>query len=813
MPRICGRGYQARAARLSLMFLLGATTTLATGPAWAAEIDGSTLSQALQLEIFVNGRTTGLIVTVHRDPNGTMRASAADLADLRIPAPRSDSTGDVSLNEISGLTYRYDERDQSLYLTIKPGGLTAQTMTAAGNERDAQGITLAPGVGGFVNYSVFASVARAERHTAFAGASIALDGGIYSPFGEIRQSGLVEHDGRRAHAVRLDTSLIHVMPERNLTLTIGDAIAGGLAWSRPIRFGGIQLQRDFALRPDLVTLPLPSISGTAAVPSSLDIYVNGVRSFSSTVSEGRFQVDNLPAITGGGNARVVLRDIQGREIETVTPYFISGRLLRPGLTEFSLEAGVPREEYGTESFGYRGDPFIAASARHGLYSLITVEGHLELSPHVAVVGAGVNLPTSTFGVLSLAASASASRSGAGALIYASYEADVGGVRITAEARQTFGTYFDLATVNAISALSKTSSARTYAIASVLTPRASERITAAVPLGFLLGDLSLSYAREQRIDGDTLSTTSIFFGTTFAHAVSLTVTAFRTFEPRSATGIFAGVSLPFGGRSNASVSVNHDAGGTSVAMEASRALSPETGSVGWHVSDVEGNHPFRSASLDYQGGVATVHGQIAQNAGTAYANVRAEGSIVFDRSLFFARRLESSFAIVDAGAGNVAVSYQNRQMGATNRRGLFLIPNIRPFERNLIAIDPNGFPVDRFAAQPAQDIRPVGFGGVHVRFGVTATWESAVLHVVDERGDDLPVGAEIILNGGVPQVIGYDGLVQVDALLPRNIASVQYDQKRCQFSFTRVLRENSLLPLGPMQCRAPITYAFQEARPQ
>ena len=807
------RRHKARSASSFLALILGAANLVAAAPAHAKDIDQSAAAQTLQLEVFVNGRTSGLIVAVGRDPDGVIRVSANDLAELRIPTPRTDGPAEVALSDVPQLRYIYDEPSQSLFLTIRPEDMAAQRLTATQQDTGAGDITLAPGFGSYVNYSVFASVAHTDRRTAFAGASIAFDGGIYSPVGELRQSGLVEFDGRQSRFVRLDTSLIRVVTERDLIFTAGDGIASGLAWTRPIRFGGIQLQRNFAVRPDLVTLPLPSVSGSAAVPSSLDIYIDGIRSYSTTVAEGRFRVDNLPAITGGGNARVVLRDIQGREIETVTPYFISARLLRPGLTEFSVEAGVPREHYGTESFGYQGNPFIAASARRGLSGPLTVEGHVELSPDVVVAGAGVNLPTGTLGVLSLASSASASRSGAGALLYASYEANLRGVRLTAEAMQTFGTYFDLATLNAVSALVRPRNGRDDAIASAMTPRASERVTVAVPLRLIGGDLSLSYAREQRVGGDTLSTSSIFFGRTFARSVSMTVTAFRTFEPRRALGLFAGISIPFGGRNNASVSVNHDAGGASVSMEASRALSQESGSVGWHVSDVEGDHPFRSASLDYQGRAATLHGQVAQNGGTVYANVRAEGSIVFDRALFLARRLDSSFAIVDAGARNVEVSYQNRPVGTTNADGLLLIPNVRSFERNLVAIDPNSLPIDRFAERPTQTFRPIGFGGVHVRFGVAATQDTALLHVVNEQGEDLPVGAEIIVNDGPAHVIGFDGLVQVEALSAHNIAFVQHDGTRCQFSFTRAPRVNSLQPQGPMQCRAPTNYAKQETRPR
>ncbi|MGY3695904.1 hypothetical protein ACVIGA_005984 [Bradyrhizobium sp. USDA 3240] len=37
-----------------------------------------------------------------------------------------------------------------------------------------------------------------------------------------------------------------------------------------MRLGGVQMQTNFALRPDLVTLPIPALSGSAAVPSTLD---------------------------------------------------------------------------------------------------------------------------------------------------------------------------------------------------------------------------------------------------------------------------------------------------------------------------------------------------------------------------------------------------------------------------------------------------------------------------------------------------------------------------------------------------------------
>jgi outer membrane usher protein len=36
-------------------------------------------------------------------------------------------------------------------------------------------------------------------------------------------------------------------------------------WARPIRLGGVQVERDFLLRPDLITAPLPALSGSDEV--------------------------------------------------------------------------------------------------------------------------------------------------------------------------------------------------------------------------------------------------------------------------------------------------------------------------------------------------------------------------------------------------------------------------------------------------------------------------------------------------------------------------------------------------------------------
>ena len=205
--------------------------------------------------------------------------------------------------------------------------------------------------------------------------------------------------------LRLETSFSYSHPESLVTYRVGDSISGGLAWTRSIRFGGIQAQRNFGLRSDLVTAPLPSFSGSAAVPSTLDVYLNNSKTYTQEVPPGPFEVNNLPLIAGG-EARLVLRDATGREVETTLPFYTSPQLLREDLTYFSIETGFPRIHYGTESNDYVAKEFASMSVRHGLADWLTLEGHAEEVSGLYNGGAGLLVRTGNFGMLSAAASGS-----------------------------------------------------------------------------------------------------------------------------------------------------------------------------------------------------------------------------------------------------------------------------------------------------------------------------------------------------------------------------------------------------------------------
>ena len=144
----------------------------------------------------------------------------------------------------------------------------------------------------------------------------------------------------RFDALRLNTTLTYSDPATMISYRAGDVITGGFAWTRPIRIGGLQMQRNFGLRPDLVTLPLPAARGSAAVPSVADVYINNVKTYSQDINTGPYLLSNLPAITGSGTARVILRDSSGHTTESVLPFYLSANLLAPGMFDYSADLFV-----------------------------------------------------------------------------------------------------------------------------------------------------------------------------------------------------------------------------------------------------------------------------------------------------------------------------------------------------------------------------------------------------------------------------------------------------------------------------------------
>ncbi len=147
-------------------------------------------------------------------------------------------------------------------------------------------------------------------------------------------------------AIRLDSAYTFADVNTLRRYSLGDFITGGLAWTRPIHLEGIQINSDFSMRPDLVTFPVPTITGSAAVPSTVNVLADGNLSASSQVAAGPFEVPQLPVVEGAGTISMTLTDAMGQQVTVTQPFYASSTMLAPGLQTFAVQSGLVRRRLG-----------------------------------------------------------------------------------------------------------------------------------------------------------------------------------------------------------------------------------------------------------------------------------------------------------------------------------------------------------------------------------------------------------------------------------------------------------------------------------
>ena len=530
----------------------------------------------LQLEVFINQAPTHLIGSFTMATGRRIAARRAELEEIGLK-PRGYASPDqlIALDELVGLSYRYDEASQKIFIMVVDELREARTLNGSAAPKDD--VAVRADYGGVLNYTLFtAGSGRWEprfspRSFAFNGSSATFDARAFTPFGTLSQSGILRTTSfdNRFDALRLDTTFAYSDRETLTTYRAGDAISGGLAWTRPIRIGGLQAQRNFGLRPDLVTLPLPSASGSAAVPSTVDVFVNNVRTSSQDIESGPFRISNVPAVTGSGTARVVLRDASGRETVTSLPFYVSSKLLAQGLYDFSLEAGMPRFSYATAADTYARQFVTSASGRSGLLDWLTLEGHAEAGAGLWNAGAGANVQTGSFGVASGALAASHFGGRFGLQGYLAYETSVLGASIQVSSQRTFGSYDDLASVTArlqagifadpqsvlsgfsfANASFANSSWPVGAVPGALwlsarAPKALDRFSIGLPLPFDLSTLSASFIHLEDATGRVSRILSASWSRGLAYQATAFATAFADIGDRRNCGFLVGLSIPLG----------------------------------------------------------------------------------------------------------------------------------------------------------------------------------------------------------------------------------------------------------------------------
>lgn len=790
-----------------------AVLCLVSGPAAGDPVAAQNVN--LQLEVFLDGRPAKLIGAFMRLPDGQMASQRRELREIGIAAPGTGKDDDlIVLESIPDLVYRYDETRQTINL-VAPLQLRS-THDYDGQGPTVDGVPVKSTTGAVLNYNLYTSALRSPKLSgvSYQGASASLDARLFSPWGTLSQSGILgSTTSAKVTQLRLETTFAYSDPDSLRVYKAGDTISSGLAWTRPVRMGGFQVQRNFGLRPDLVTQPLASVSGSAAVPSTLDVYVNNIRTFSQEIEQGPYRISNLPLVGGDGTARIVLHDASGHEIEQTLPFYTSARLLKPGFMDYSVEAGLPRRFYGVKSDDYGKKPIASASLRRGIHEWLTVEAHSEGG--MGLYNGGVGAVTKLFSRAALTTSLSASHSvtGNGFQSYAAFETRMFGIGINIASQRSLGAFDDLASVTA--ALAPTTPGTSVALGgnanpfairtSIRPPRVQDRVSLSFPMPFdRHSSVGVSLISQRDSTNRHSKLASISYSRNLPFNASLYATAYKDFSRRREAGLYFGLSMPLG------LGISGSSGGTvtskgwNATADASRALGREIGDYGWRVRGTQGGQQssYQAAAASYRTSIGRGEVIATQQGGNVQGSAEFEGAIAaIGGGIYAANRIDDSFALVNVGVPNVDVLYENRHAGKTNASGNLLIPELRSYQRNKIEIDPRGLPINSDAPTTQDIIAPADRSGIVVDFRVKTDVQAAVVILRDASGKDLAAGLGGQLEGGASRfVIGYDGRAYITGLGRSNKISVDKDGTTCSASFDFAAQANSQVILGPIVCR-------------
>lgn len=768
----------------------------ASGDPRAAEGEEALSSDAeLQLEVTINNVPIDTVAAFTQRADGKMTSPRSELKELGIAAPGDGDPDElIELDSIGGLSYAYDEDNQTIAIEVGDTARLAKLLNTKDDQDIAEAISSS---GAVLNYTAYgsASYKTAAETAGMDAGSLTFDARAFSRFGAIQQTGVA---GTTTFddltAVRYDSVWSYSDQKRAMSYRLGDIISGGLGWTRPIRLGGGQVHRNFDLRPDLITMPLPDVEGSAKVPSTVDVYIDGFKAYSGSVKEGPFKLDSLPVYTTSGTVKMVLTDSSGREISSESEFVTSPDLLKTDLYDFSIDSGVFRRDFGVDNFGYSDEPVLLGSLRYGVTDWLTGEAHAEAGLGLISGGAGLLISGGKLGMFNAAVAASSQDGKSGAFIQAGWDGRIGGFALSASMSRSFDEYRDLAAISSVDAFGRINPASGV-------PKALDRISINYSLRELKAGIGASFIHQESGDGKQTLLLSGSYTQTIGDNITVLGTAFADFGDERQLGGYVSVSIPLGETitSSATMSVNHSA--FDALAEVSKPFDDEAIPVAWRVAHSEGSDRVTSANGAVRTNYATLQGELIKQRDALRATATAEGSLVIaDGSVMAGRKIGDSFAIVNVGAKDVPVLYQNRLVGKTGSNGKILLPQLNSFQKNKIAIDVADLPINADVAENEMIVVPRDKSGVVVSFGVKADEAVAIIVLRDSAGALLPEGSEVFLEDEAePFVVGYDGQVYLTGLKPRNSIVVKHPKGDCNTSFDFTPQSEAQPMIGPITC--------------
>ena len=760
----------------------------------------------LFLKISINSSISTDLISVRQNQVGKLYIRSRDLKVLRVKVDENIAdTQWVSLDELKGVQFKYLENEQSLKLQVPSSMLTGYAVDLNGQQLTSPHLlNMKPLNAAILNYSLYHTMTNDEN--IFSGSAEGIFNSAIGNFSSgVLYNGSNENSYSHEKWVRLESKWQYVDPEKVRIYTLGDFISNSSDWGNSVRLAGFQWSSAYTQRGDIVTSALPQFSGSAALPSTLDLYVNQQKIYSGLVPSGPFDVKQLPFISGN-EVTLVTTDATGQQSITKQAYYFSSKILAKGINEFSVDVGVPRYNFGLYSNDYDNATFASGVIRYGYSNSLTLSGGAEASTD-GLSNLGTGFAKNLFGIgvvnADIAASQYKDENGYSALV--GLEGRISkNISFNTSYRKVFNNYFDLARVSQIRYLKDNQTdaePKNYLSYSAL---ADEIFRAGINYNFYTGYGAYLGYNQIKFSDNSYKLLSANLSGSLNKNWGFYSSAYKDYENHKDYGIYFALRYTPSTRVNAITSVSNESGKTTYRQEINGFSDPQIGAFGWggYVErDQDANQNNASVYASYRARAAYLTGRYNRIGDNDQVAVSATGSLVAAAGrIFAANEIGDGYAVVTNAGPQSQILNGGVNLGTTDRTGRFLISNLRPYQLHHIYLDPSYLPLE-WDVKSTNQTAFVGYRqGTLVDFGAHQVI-SGLVKLVDQNNSALLPGYSVRINGQEDGVLGYDGEVFIPNLLKQNKLEVDLlDHGSCQVNFAYENKQYSAKKLGPYVCR-------------
>ncbi|HIE0658262.1 fimbria/pilus outer membrane usher protein [Providencia rettgeri] len=559
------------------------------------------------------------------------------------------------------------------------------------------------------------------------------------------------------------------------TFMLGDGITGGQSWSNQVRFGGVHLSHNYTVQPNYNITSKPIYSNTAVLPSTVDLYIDGIRNSTQRVDPGQFTLNTAPHFSGAGNAQLIITDINGQQQKIDVSLYNTNQLISKGLYTWDLSLGWLREDYNERSFGYNSRLMVVGDGRYGVTDNLTLTGHNETNSALQNIGAGYHwLVTPYLGVIQGNMAWSQYQNQSGTQWGAGWQWNNRQFSLSVNHQQRENNYADVATQTGnLMPLTSDNAFMSWSFETMGT--------------FGGGWVSRDYPSTQ------VQYANLSWSKTYTHFLTVSINGARELGNRQNSSMYLMVSIPLSTENYVSLQTNYDNKRVNQQIQYRHNLLPDKSGWGGGITQQLGEN--NNLHLDLINRSASNEWQVGYNRDRSNNNyyVSSNGAIgVLDEHVYFMRRLGNAFAIADtSGVPDIPIYLQNIEVGKTDKQGRLLLNDLYGYEPQKIRINALSLSADYRIKDTEKIIVPREGNGTLVSFNLYRA-NALLLNVKQNSGIEIPFAASVSIhrnnasNDDVEKtLVGYGSQIYLENWQTVQSIDVVWPKGKCQISLPQM----------------------------